>query len=270
MKYSILDKLVNKRRSKSNILGQLRTRLWLESILRDNKITRMQLQKMYSGDSEPSHIILKWFKGDFTATYKSVDKMEKIIQGSSFIYKLPLFDLLEDKDITEKRLREIVQPYINARNPLSQWDFPYTQNGDSNGLLAPPAFRSDTETLFYRGDIYGFIGILYHVRLAETRKDSDLHLHYISEAYRAFPGLCRYRHFRRRWEELLQALISIHSRLTISSFLIMPNQKLIKEQIFAKEHITYRLFRARDSKSFRFTEPEKPFIVAEFDYNSLA
>lgn len=50
----------------------------------------------------------------------------------------------------------------------------------------------------------------------------------------------------------------------------MPNKKLIKEQIFAKEHITYRPFRTRVPITFRFTEPEKPFVVAEFDYKSFA
>lgn len=259
-----------KKKERSKSFDVLKTRLWLEYVLRTEKISRHELQKQYSAGAEPSNIILNWFKGEFSAKPNSVRKVTKKFPGSNFIYDLELFDLMEDKKLSKKRLKEIVSPYINIDDPLDHWNFPLTQNGEPNGFLTPPATRNDTESLFHRGDLYGFIGILYHVRLAEAMKDYELYVKYIADAYRAFPGLCRYKHFRKRWEELLDALISIQQRMATSTFLVMPDTAKLKEQIFAKEHITYRPFWKRDPITFRFIEPDKPYILSEFPFKKTS
>ena len=147
---------------------------------------------------------------------------------------------------------------------MNLWDFSLYQNGNRNSQLTPLCFRDDTDSLFQRGDIYGFLGILFHVRMTESLKDTDMHLLYMTEAYRAFPGLCRYHHFKNRWKEFYKLLLDIHMRVMPTWFQLKPDLKLIKSQIFAKEHITCRRYQLRDPTTHRFIEPTTPYNLAKF------
>jgi len=270
MKNSIISSNNNRKKS-CDLAGVQRTRLTIEYLLRTERIDTKTLQRTYSGEAEASNAIVNWLKGFHVMKYNSIIKLRKLYPNNDFykIYELSLFDLLKNKPMTKKQLEKLVSPYIDTSNHLDFWDFSIYQNGDKNGKLTPLSSNIDTESLFQRGDLYGFMGILYHVRMAECTKDTDKHLLYMSEAYRALPGLCRYTHFKNRWKEFYHLLLDLHMRVKTTWFLLKPNIKLIKSQIFAKKHHTFRIYRSRHPITNKWIEPEPPFILSSFKSDNL-
>lgn len=259
-----MAKLQNKRRSRVDPIDYLQTRLWVESTLKDYRISRRELEAKLSGESESSGIVLKWLRGVHYATQVSVDQVAKLYPGSSHIYDLPIFQLLKNKPISKSALKKSVASYL-PDSGLQMWSFPLTQNGEDDGWPAPTTHIFDPETLFQRGDIYGFMGLLYLVRKAEIENDHFGHLESIKYAYRALPGLCRYKYFRRRWKEFYEALIGIQCRMPASSMMLMPKRDIIQKQVEAKYHMTLECLRPRDPATFNSPiELELPFLEARF------
>tara|TARA_R110001592_G_scaffold363263_1_gene682784 strand:+ start:8203 stop:9015 length:813 start_codon:yes stop_codon:yes gene_type:complete len=257
--------LTNKRISRFDPVDRLRTQLWLDSVFMNFKITKQQLQDMLSGEEESSGIVHKWYEGKHTVTPTSVEKVEKLLPNSSTVYELPIFTLLRNKPLKKKQLLNLMAPYLSDSS-FPMWNLPNSQNGEDSSFAMPSIFLQDSDSLFQRGDLYGFQCILFLMRMAEAKNDQLMYLHYLKDAYKALPGLCRYRYFTGRWEEFLDAMIGLQSRMPLTSMLVMPNKKIIKKQIESKQHITFRAFRPRNPKTLRFVDLQEPYYEATFEW----
>jgi hypothetical protein len=245
----------------------LQTRIWIEALFRDNQINRKTLEEVISNADEPSGQILKWLKGKNTVSASKVSRIDKIFfSGSSEIYFLPLFQLLEDRLISKNELKRVVQEISHEEGFGSFWQLPNYFCGEKDGLPIGILGEENCDALYQRGGIYSFIAILYLVRKAEAAGDGIQHFHAMSYAYKSFPSLARNRYFYRRWRELFAALIQVHLRVPTSWFLVQPNKELLKRQIEAKKFVTYRPCQPRDPISGRFTENEDPFYLATFPH----
>lgn len=262
-----IAKLTNKRLSRVDPIDKLQTRLWLESVFRDFKISRQELQEILNGEEESSGIVLKWLKGLHIARPSSVARVERCLTGSSKLFKHPLFCLMRNKPIKKKQLLTLMAPYISDSR-LPTWKLPCSQNGEHSNFAMPYILFEDSDALFQRGDLYGFQCILFLMRLAETQNDQLMYLQYLKDAYKALPGLCRYRYFTSRWEEFLDAMIGLQSRMPLTAMLVMPNKNIIKEQIDSKSHITLRELRPRNPETLRFVDLKEPYYEATFNFTS--
>ena len=262
-----LRKAIGKKTPRKNELKILRTRLWLEYIFRYTGLSRKQLDIQLSNNKlEPTKHVIKWLKGDNCATANSVSKVARLVcpQSEEF-FDLPLFELLEPSPLTNKQLDALMNNYM-VHIPLKLWNFPI--NTDNTNIFPQPplVYRGDSEALAERGDIYGFMAILYLIRKAENDNDIDAHIVHMSHAYNAFAGFARHVNFRHRWKELLEALQVVQARLPVSSLLIIPDIEAISKQMHAKEHKTMRYLREWSHKSFRFNDIERAYKQAEITY----
>jgi hypothetical protein len=245
-------------------VATLRTRLWLEAIFRDNKISRKEFEILISNDMEPSGQVLKWLKGRNSVTRLKVNSVAKLLPDSNQVYLLPLFYLLENKPISKNQLQRYMTGHINKDDQLFFWKLPDTYNGMPDGLPIQVIFENNLDMLYQRGGIFGFIAIMYVMRKAEAERDADLHLEAVKFAYKSFPSFARHPHFKKRWREILSALIGVHSRVTTSILQVLPDDKELETQINTKVFTTYREHRPRHHITGRFIDNNDPFHVAQF------
>jgi|GEM_PF-1078244 len=243
----------------------LRTRIWLETIFREHRLSRRDVMKLlFNKGGFQSGIVLKWLKGHPSVKPRNVIKLAGVLPGSDFVYHLPLFDLLRNKPMKKSQLDQLIKVYCTPSGPLQFWQFPQPESGGSNKFPIPPGFLFDSNALFERGDYYGLMGILYLVRKAEAENKPDEHLDYLKDAYRALPGACRHHYFRTRWRELYRCVFAIHSRVPTSLMLLRPKLSIIESQVTARTHITQRASRPRHPLTCRFSELELPYEQAGF------
>ena len=260
------------RESRISKVKILRTRLWVESILKANKVSTKELSSQFYKEVSYSNAIMKWLKGDQVANPKSVKTLERMYPGVQHTYDIDVFDLLEIK-ITKEKVVKLLNKYLhknthpfqlsnNTNSSIYIWRLPAIKVKEKD--YSPIILKEDSNGLFERGGMYGFIGILILLREAELNNDSFLHEVYLKDAYRALAGFCRNKAFKYRWEEFYDALKDIHSNMYSSERLVRPKRDVIKKQIFSKNHITIRAVRPRSLKDFRFIEPEIPYTLASF------
>ncbi len=250
----------------------LRTRVWVESILRDNHICRQQLQSLFFGEErESTGTVLRWLKGKQTVTESTVKNFGKIpdIQHSNLnVFQFPIFQLL-DPNLKKTDLFALIRQHQKATSMGYMWSFPHTESFPlekySNYVICSP---EDSDALFQLGGVHGFLGVLMLVRLAEVTKDSTKHLLFMLDAYRAFPAFCRNKYFKNRWIEFFKLLQNIHYRVYTSALTMAPIIEVIQKQIFAKHHPTIRHMWPRSPINGRFIEPEKPYVLASLPYTS--
>lgn len=267
MTYRISEQKTNLRNKsipRVDPVQELQTRIWLESIFRRYHLNRYSLQKVLNKGVPSDGVIFKWLRGVHVASLASANKVETLLPNSSKIYKLPLFTLLRNQPLKKSKLLTLMEPYLSDRS-LPMWDLPNSKNGEDRTFATPYIFLQDSDALFQRGDLYGFQCILFLMRMAEVKNDQLMYLHYLKDAYKALPGLCRYRYFTSRWGEFLNAMIGLQTRMPLTTLLVKPNKNIIKEQIENKKHITFRAFRPRDPKTFRFIELQKTYHEATFE-----
>ncbi len=240
----------------------LKTRVWVETILQDKHISRIEFQRILHPD-EPTGSVLRWLRGQQIVKSDTVDKHAMLSQLAVSIYHMPVFRLLEPT-ISRGELTQLFKQYT-IDSPITRWAFdnlePFILSENDRARLI---LVDDSDGLFRMGGVYGFIGILMLLRKAELDKDASRHFELMKDAYRAFPGFCRNRHFKSHWKEFLDALICIHGNMHTSSMLIKPRIGIIRQQIYAKEHITERSLRPRSPVDGTFIELEDPFVLAQF------
>lgn len=256
----------SRRKSRVTDAKILRTRTWVESILRDNHICRLELESLFFGcDRESTGTVLRWLKGKQTineSTVRSFSKIPEIQSDNLDLFKLPIFELL-DQNLKKSVLYSLIQQYQNQTKLGDIWSFPESErfplDKDAGYLLCS---SDDSEALFQIGGVYGFVGILMLVRHAEIKRDWIKHWLYLQDAYRAFPSFCRNKYFKKRWKEFFILLRDIHFRVYSSVLTISPNIEVIEKQIFAKRHPTMRHKWPRSPIDNRFAEPERPYALA--------
>ena len=250
----------NRREPKSSKIKTLRTRIWIESILHEQRISVKELSSIFYSGKESTGTVMRWLKGRQSAGPNSVKKIAEVFPDSDEIYNLAVFDLLES-EISKGRIHQLLKTYTHNSHPAT-WKLPPFKAGNHERSIL--ICKDDSEQLFQRGDIYGFMAILILLREAELNNDVIRHEIYLKDAYRAFPGFCRDKRFKKRWEEFYASLVHIHYNMYSSARLVEPKKEVIKAQIFAKEHRTFRLLRPRSPIDGRFIEPEKPYREAGF------
>jgi len=272
MNKSIQDILISLNRRtacKTSSLKKLQTISWLKATFHDYKIGPETLQNNVfkkNANDDSSGIVYKWLRGEHHASKTSVDRVAKQYPGSDNFFNSPIFQLLENKRITKTKLEKIISPYLSGP-PLRMWNLPFDDQ-NVNGLpVSLITHEIDSDTLFQRGDAYGFMAILYLVRKAELENDLGNHTYYMKEAYKAFPAFCKNRYFNHNWDDYLTALVKIQSRMNASINLLLPDFDTIKRQVLSQQLITLRALRPRDSTTNRFILLKEPFIEASFDFS---
>ena len=212
--------------------------------------------------SEPTRQVYKWLRGDNSVTKSKVDQVDNILPGSSVVFNLPLFDLLQNKTIRKSQLNRLISDYCDSDSLF--WKLPKTYKGAPDGESLPIDSIYNVDLLYQRGGIFSFIAILYIVRLAEVKKDSFLHLKAVMYAYKSFPSLARHPDFIGHWEDILTAFIQVHHRVEITMLKLTPNFETIKEQIESKNFITLRKLRPRHPVTGHFMDNAPTFIETKF------
>ncbi len=258
MNYTIRERLLRlegKKLSSKYSSDILQTRVWLESLFRDEKISRLEFtQKIKPEGGESTGIVLLWLKGKHTVKANQVEKISGIFPGSEVSYNHPIFKLLRNKPISKANLKKIVAPFIQTFGGVDYWIFPQPTHKENMGLPSLPCMINDTSSLIERGDIYGFTSILYLLRMAEVKNRALDHQQYIKDVYQAMPGLCRHKYFQKRWSELFECVFQLHCRVPTSILLVRPKISVIKEQIHSPSHITRLKLRPKDPNTQRFSE----------------
>jgi len=259
-----LNKLTGRRRSNTNEIMKLRHDIWADELFIDKKVSYIKLDKLLHSKllkSRRSNIAEKWFNRVHVIKPDHVEAVEELHKGSSCLYKLPLWELLEDRPIGPKRLKKLVEQWIfEGRIPM--WNLPEGQYGEPHLRLKFAV--EDVESLFRRADIYGFIGILYLLRLSEAKKEGLTHFNLIGVAYRALAGLCRHPGFKKYWRVFYEAVNKLQSRVPTSLLLLEGLPDIIEAQIKASEHIYHMEDNHPPLLKYRYVEPEYPFREAGF------
>jgi hypothetical protein len=235
--------------------------------MREHQLDKAQLESKLSNGSDPKGQVYKWFRGDNCVTESKVRQIEKVLTGSSEVFNLPLFDLLQNKPITKSQLRRLILPFSDNTDDLFFWRLPEKYKGKDDGISIPIIFSDNLDMLYQRGGIFSFIAILYLVRRAEAEGDADLHLEAVKHAYKSFPSLARHQDFIGHWQDLLKALQLIHLRVMTSTLLVQPDVDIIKQQIESENFITLRELRPRNPATHRFEDNENPYREATIPFN---
>jgi len=233
------------RASRISNIRTLRTRIWLESILRSNKIDLSTLSSSYYKDSEPTGTIIRWLKGKHAVSNKCISKLNEIYPRSSEVYNLPIFDLLEI-NISRSKVKKLKKKYLKKpkylKYPDSDTDSEelfYLWNFPENRKLPyhlQEIEKFDSDNLVKRKDIHGFTAILILLREAELDRNCLYHEIYLKSAYKALAWVCRDTTFKYRWHELYEALKDVHFNMHSSYRLIQPKRHVIKDIIFNKKN----------------------------------
>lgn len=250
----------------------LRTRVWVESILRDNQVSRLALQsKLFGEERESTGTVLRWLKGQQTvteSTVKNFHKVAKIQHTNLDIFQFPVFQLL-DSNLRKSDLSSLLRRFQQQTTLGDRWVYRHTEHfpleNDSYYSFCP---TNDSEALFQVGGVHGFLSILLLLRLAEFNNDASRHWLLMQDAYRAFPAFCRNKYFKKRWKDFLNLLIGIHHNVDTTSLTIAPDLEIIQKQIHSKHHPTMRKNWPRCPSSRRLIEPERPYVVAEFPFQA--
>jgi hypothetical protein len=250
-------------------LKQLRTRIWLDGLFDEYGINNIHLQEIIGGGKESSGIVNKWLNCTHAVSPRLVEKVNSFFPQSSAVFELPVFELLRPRRIKRPKLNKLFNPYIARYGNELYWEFPQPTHKELQNRRLLPILLDDNTTLFYRGDLYGFMGILYLLRASEIEGNFCDFVYYLGQAYRAFPGFARTNYFRSYWPDLLHHLEILSYRMAGAPFVIRPRKKTIRNQINSEEHVTWRGLRPRDPGNGRFTELERPYTLATFnDYDT--
>ena len=260
---------------------------FLDCFLNHN-LTETQMQTYLTGEKNSSGSVRKWKSGEHTASEKKLNAIatahrqsDPSKENSDFIHEYPLFELLIDRPISIKKLEKLRNDYLVKRDipgleglqfscVLGWWDFPLTQNGEPDGAPTPPVPNSshfpevELKSFFHRGDWYGFMGILFAIRFAESEHDTVQHLTAVQYGYQAFAGAARNPVFQPHWKALYELFRSIVWRVPSTVQLLMPIDEIIREQIEADEHSVNLYANVLDKTLQKPNKPKLPYEMATF------
>jgi len=219
-------------------VDKIKGQIWIENFFRVSGINKKELSKTFSPPRNSSKTISNWLNGLNRPSDKSVDKIETIYKGSSTIFYLPVFKLLE-LEITRETLSHIYSSF-ESKSFSNHWQFTdlyddeYHESLDEIVLIE----KYHADFLFQLGGIHGFTGILWNLRNAELGNNQDLYNHYVRYAYKSLPSFCRNKAFISHWKEILSLLRTIHRKNYYSYIRIKPIKTLLAEQIHSKHLVT--------------------------------
>lgn len=256
-----LEHLHRSHRSEPKVLQGL---VWLDHVL---LLTGLDLsdfaRKFLDHHSERSGLIYKWAKGTATPGKSSVRRINKKLPGSSAIYHLPLFSLLDPRPLSKKRVKKLLATYEIPERHLFPWVFPNDEELREQNHFIHTMIRDDSHALFSRGDIYGYTVIVGLVREAEAKGDVNSVMRHLPYMYRAFPAVARIPWFRNHINLLRKCVDQISYRNYVVNLTFDVNWPAINKQINAPVHETIREKCPRDPKTSRFILPEDPVVYRQ-------
>lgn len=259
---SFLNGQSGTREPKYSEIDILKTQVWLGSLLLRNDLSLKDLSQIYYGRREPTGTIRNWSEGKHIANRASVERIERHFRGSSAVFDLPVFDLL-NRTISKRTLTQLFEQY--TKNHIGKtWNFPIDSFFHKE-KYEQFIYRDNSKALLNFGGVFGFIGILMLLREAELNKDATTHFLLLQDAYRALPGFCRHRYFRDHWEKFFESFYSIHFNMYLSAMFLLPKIDIIEKQIFSDPNITSKQLRPQFSSGGCFDEPELPYEIAGFE-----
>lgn len=206
----------------------------------------------------------KWLEGCHHPTLNSAKAVEKLLAGTLWVFLLPLAELLRDRPLGPRKIRELAAPYLKmVRGRTLFWDFP----GDDE-LIARRhyriafAFAGWTDNLVARGDLWGFIGLLFEVRMQEALGDHEAHLQACRDLYRALPNVLKLPWVAPHEEALFSACQRIRMRVKYSFMMFDVDRDIIRRQATDPEHEPMRECRKRDPRTWRFIDVADPILPA--------
>lgn len=237
------------------------TQCWLDySYLRSQVPSQAAFGRllMTPDDFEPPRIVRDWRAGRHAAHPQSVlDVDKRLPERTSWLYFLPIVQLLTPRKWTAPYVRGLLAPYwVKMPNGELTWKFPNDPElADGNRLTYIRAW-DDTIRLRERGDICGFMAILGLVRLAEARNDFNRHTEYARDMYRAIPAIAREPWLQPRIDVLLEFIERIMCRMLLSSVSFRVKWDVMREQILAPNYQPNPQRRTVDPETGRVNIPE--------------
>ena len=267
---------------------EFRKNIFLLDCSLNHNLTETQMQTYLTGEKNSSGSVRKWNSGEHTASEKKLNaiaaahrKSDPSKKNSDFIHEYPLFELLIDRPISIKKLQKLRKGYLvkggipgledlKFSSVSDWWDFPLTQNGEPDGAPTSPVPNCphfpevELKRLYERGDWYGFMGILFAIRFAESEHDTVQHLSAVQYGYQAFAAAARNPVFQPHWEALYELFRSIVWRVPSTVQLLMPIDEIIREQVEAEEHCVNLYANVLDKTLRKPNKPEQPYEMATF------
>lgn len=243
--------------------------MWITSALRQTKLSPNGFWKDFVAKDkglESPKIVEKWVSGKHCVTSGTVSRISKklLLPETDEIFYLPLWELLEDRRLTLFGWKKLMSPFIHNTFDLDDWTFPNDEKLRQQGRYIPTATLNNTQALFERGDIYGFMAIVSLVRLMEINSCESQHPFHVAFMYRALPSIAKMPDFNKYWEDLLHCIEAIHYRVVTSRFTVLADKETLLEQINDPNFEPIRHLRPRDAKTLRFIDIKDPVIFSEF------
>lgn len=260
--------------AKNNDLAyRLRTQAWLSDILLQSGLSVSGLVRKLSEikGSKNYNLPKKWKKG-INITKPTMEWVSNAIAPESKdIYNLPLYELLSNRKLSSRKIRRLIQPYekhLFGSSKFPSWSFPNDKVLLRHRRLTLSFLRDDTESLFQRGDIYGFIAILAILREAEAKGDLWKFISALRDAYRCIPSLS----YNHPWEDytdiITQCVCQIHFRSIAATSIMGVDTEILKQQV-ESEFEPKRELRKRDPRTKRFIELEDPTFLYQEEYEKI-
>lgn len=218
-----------------------------------------------------SKIMDKWLTGKAAMYRLSAASLNKQIEGITAFFDLPLFELLADEPISERRINSLLKQYRATKlegAPIVYWKLPNYYERLSDKTLIPVVLQFDTHGLFTYNDIYSFTALVGVVRIAEARGDADLHLSAFKDLVRSLPSVLRLPWIARHADMLFELIERLKARMFFTLIMFDIDMDIIWKQANDPNHQPVRVRRPRDPITLRFVDLEDPVLDAEIIFGS--
>ena len=183
----------------TGLSGEEFWRTYVDKADHPRKAPKTRRSKENSEEKEYSRTVDHWQKGEGGSrrTILSVAKqLESVIPDAGILFELPIFELLDERLITKKRIEKLVAPYLVDGDRGKIWKFPTIEyDNPIHSVFLNEIQDTNTHGLFLRGDFYGLMGILANVRWYEAHGDAQHHVGAMADLYRILPIIARTKWF---------------------------------------------------------------------------
>lgn len=251
----------------NDAVKRLRTTAWLDDArTRAGCTSWPEFDKMYveRGRSR-SNLGEKWRKGIVEPSRYSAEKLEERLPGTLAVFDSPLWVLLENRRFGQSEVERIMsacRPQKASGLPFF-WLFPGDEVRWKQWRCLPTLIMRDTGGLAHRGDMWGFLALLWTVRYAEADGDQELHHLASEDMYRAMPMAIREPWLAEHATVLFELTEAIRARSLYSYCLFDVDFDVIKRQAIDPTYEPVRELRPRDPLTGRFQKVEDPVLPAQ-------
>lgn len=264
----ILRRMTGERRPRIGANLVLRAKITLAYALQQSGLPRREFadKHLYRHRSR-SRLMEKWISGQSTLFRISAEALDKRLPGTLAVFELPLFELLTDAPISERKVAKLLEPYRVKEGHFFHgtcpWVFPDFDAKMADKTIVPIMAETDMVNLKAYGTVESFCVILGIMRAAEARGDLSTHLSAAQCIFRALPMVLKLPWFAPHAKELGRLLFRLRDRVLYSHFYFDVNWRLILRQARDPQFHSFRYRWPRDPESGRFIEPADPVLPAK-------